>query len=184
MKTTQTLLVIVDVQNDFVTGSLGTPEALAAVPKMVEFAQENFDRGAQIAFTQDTHYEETYMDTQEGKNLPVLHCIKGTEGHDIIDELKPFLTQKKMIVEKETFGSNKLVDLVGDMINNKHIKEVVLMGLCTDICVISNLILLKTQFPEVPISIYEPGCAGVTPEQHDAAIHVMGSSLQANIIKE
>lgn len=171
------LLIVVDMQKDFVSGSLGTVEAQAIVPRIVERVK-NFD--GKIIFTRDTH-KENYLDTQEGVNLPVAHCIKGTEGHEIIEELKSFLKDAYVVFEKETFGSRKMAKFLRALNKKKKIESIELIGLCTDICVISNALLLKAFLPEVPIQVNASCCAGVTPEAHDHALAVM-KSCQIEII--
>lgn len=161
------LLVVVDMQKDFVDGSLGTPEAQAIVDKVVEKVKSYKESGDQVIFTMDTH-EANYLETAEGKNLPVEHCIKETAGWKLIPQLRP-LTADTKIVQKPTFGSTQLSYLVaiGDY------DEIELIGLCTDICVISNALLLKATVPETPISVDSSCCAGVTPESHERALEAM-----------
>lgn len=161
------LLIVVDMQNDFVSGSLGTEEAKKIVSNVVDVIK-NFD--GDIYFTRDTH-EEDYLETQEGKNLPVKHCIKNTEGWEIIDELKGFV--KDNVIDKVTFGSKELVEKLDKINNAEGIKSITLVGLCTDICVISNALMLKGFMPEVPIKVIADACAGVTPESHERALESM-----------
>lgn len=158
-------IVIIDVQNDFVSGALGTKEAEAMLVRLVEKLKNEKD--TQLFFTKDTHKDD-YLETQEGKRLPVKHCIKNTEGWEIHPFLNEFLKDAQ-IIEKKTFGSTRLPSVVSKF------DEVELVGLCTDICVISNALLLKAFFPEKIISIDATCCAGVTPEKHNAAIEVMKS---------
>ncbi len=158
-------LIVVDMQNDFVTGSLGTKEAEAIVPAVEDKIKNRLEEGWDIIFTRDTH-EESYLSTKEGKKLPVRHCIRGTEGFEIIKELKPYA---KQIIDKPTFGSVRLVETVAD----KEYEEVELIGLCTDICVVSNALLLKAHFPELQLEVDPSCCAGVTPKSHEAAIETM-----------
>ena len=161
------ILIIVDMQNDFIDGTLGTKEAVAIVPK-VEDKIRNFD--GEIFFTRDTH-ETWYLETQEGKNLPVPHCIRGTEGWQIRKELDAL--RKTDPIDKETFGST---DLAADLLalhEDEEIGSITLVGLCTDICVISNALLLKATLPEVPIYVDAACCAGVTPESHENALKAM-----------
>ena len=182
------LLIIVDMQNDFVDGVLGTKEAQEVVPKIKKKIEEwNGD----ILFTLDTHYEN-YLETLEGKYLPIKHCIKYTDGWDIVEPLMTAALCKEEKYEekgdfsflfwtlpKETFGSSELIQLLkqkfisGKLIDKYESFE--LVGVCTDICVVSNAILLKSNFPEKEISIDESCCAGTTPENHKAAIQVMKS---------
>ena len=163
----QKVLVVVDMQNDFIDGALGTKEAVAIVPK-VEDKIRNFD--GEVFFTRDTH-ENWYLETQEGKNLPVPHCIRGTEGWQIRKELDAL--RKTEPIDKETFGST---DLAADLLalhEDEEIGSITLVGLCTDICVISNALLLKATLPEVPIYVDAACCAGVTPESHENALKAM-----------
>lgn len=159
------ILIVVDMQNDFVTGSLGTQEAEMIVPAVKERIESCIRDGADIIFTRDTHSLD-YSKTQEGKNLPVPHCIKGTKGWDIIDELKPYAAN---CIDKPTFGSTELVRLIKE---NQY-GEVELIGVCTDICVVSNALLIKAHLPEIRIMADAACCAGVTPETHLAALKTM-----------
>lgn len=165
------ILVVVDMQNDFVDGALGTKEAVAIVPAVVDRIRA-FD--GDIFVTYDTHYEN-YMDTAEGKKLPVPHCIKGTDGWELNGEVKQALAAKKFTpVEKKTFGSVDLPGLIKEAVGDDAF-TVELIGLCTDICVVSNALIIKANFPEAPISVDAACCAGVTPEKHDAALETMRS---------
>ncbi|MGN0335766.1 MAG: cysteine hydrolase family protein [Lachnospiraceae bacterium] len=161
------LLVVVDMQKDFVNGALGTPEARAIVDNVVNKVKQAKEEGCDIIFTLDTH-EENYLQTLEGKNLPVEHCIRGTAGWKLIPELRP-LTVGCRVIEKPTFGSTKLsyLAVIGDY------DEIELIGLCTDICVISNALLLKAAVPEIPVKVDASCCAGVTPESHRNALNAM-----------
>ena len=158
------ILIVVDMQNDFIDGALGTKEAVAIVDNCKEKI-ENFK--GEVIFTRDTHFEN-YMNTQEGNNLPVPHCIKGTYGHEICDALKPFI--KKEPIDKITFGSKELPKVIESF---KDVSSITLIGLCTDICVISNAMILKAHFPEIKISVDSKCCAGVTPESHQNALNAM-----------
>ena len=161
------VLVVVDMQNDFVSGALGTPEAAAIVPHVVDRVAAAVDAGEEIIFTHDTHRED-YMTTQEGKNLPVPHCVKGNEGWQIIPQLQEYAAGRPC-VEKPTFGSLALAHLV----NSVGYEEIEIVGLCIDICVISNALLLKAALPETPISVNAACCAGVTPASHANALEAM-----------
>lgn len=161
------LLIVVDMQTDFVTGALGTKEAQAIVPMVAEKIKKAKEDGTDVIFTLDTH-EENYLDTQEGKQLPVPHCIKNTEGWMLVPQLRP-LSGGCMSVEKPTFGSTRLAHIVG----KAGYDEIELIGLCTDICVISNAMILKASVPETPISVDASCCAGVTPESHANALAAM-----------
>jgi len=170
-------LIVVDMQKDFVDGALGTNEAVAIVPNVVEKVK-NFD--GKVLFTRDTHHEN-YMKTQEGKNLPVPHCIKGTEGFEIIPELKAFC--KSEPIDKPVFGSAYLGQYLQEENEKEEIESIMLIGLCTDICVISNAFIIKAFLPEVPIIVDASCCAGVTPESHLRALESM-KTCQIQIINE
>ena len=162
------ILVVVDMQNDFIDGALGTPEAVEIVPRVIQKIRE-FD-GLVIA-TRDTH-EEDYLDTQEGKKLPVRHCIRGIDGWEIHPEIQMLLTEEP--IDKPTFGSAEL----GQMLKARQdtgetIEDITLIGLCTDICVISNALLLKAYLPETQVSVDASCCAGVTRESHEQALNAM-----------
>lgn len=170
------ILVVVDMQNDFIDGALGTPEAVAIVPKVM-VKMMNFD--GLVMATRDTHGED-YLETQEGKNLPVKHCIKGTHGWEIKEEIQQLLISQP--IDKLTFGSETLGKVLKDLNNDvEPIDSITLVGLCTDICVISNAILLKAFLPEVPIRVDASCCAGVTPESHERALEAM-KACQIEII--
>ena len=164
----QNILIVVDMQNDFIDGALGTPEAVAILPN-VKSKIEGFH--GKIIFTRDTHTED-YMNTSEGKNLPVPHCIKDTNGWQIADSLLPY-TKDAFIIDKPTFGSLALAEYLKQEDQKDPIEEVTLIGLCTDICVISNAMLTKAALPEIVVSIDASCCAGVTPESHDRALEAM-----------
>lgn len=162
----QDILIVVDMQNDFISGALGSADAQAIVPNVVEKVKGFNGR---VIFTRDTH-PENYMDTQEGHNLPVPHCIKGTEGWEICPELAPLC---KEVIDKPTFGSAKLGEVLVAADKEEAISSVTLVGLCTDICVISNAMLVKAFLPEVPIAVDAACCAGVTPDSHKTALSAM-----------
>ena len=162
------ILVVVDMQNDFIDGSLGTKEAQAIVDNVVaEIA--NYDP-ADIFVTRDTH-PENYLDTQEGKNLPVVHCVKNTKGWEINEKIAKALKNVE-IIDKPTFGSKILAEKIAAIAEKEDI-EVTLIGLCTDICVVSNALLIKAYVPEIPMRVIASCCAGVTPESHEAALKTM-----------
>ena len=162
-------LVVVDMQKDFVDGSLGSKEAVAIVPNVVKKINE-FD--GEIFVTYDTHFEN-YMDTNEGKNLPVEHCIKGTEGWKLNSEVAEALEGREYTeVEKVTFGSVKLPELIKEAAGDEKF-TIELVGLCTDICVVSNALMLKANFPEMDMFVDASCCAGVTVESHEAALTTM-----------
>lgn len=170
------ILVVVDMQNDFIDGALGTPEAVAIVPKVM-VKMMNFD-GLVLA-TRDTHGED-YLETQEGKHLPVKHCIKGTHGWEIKEEIAQLLASQP--IDKPTFGSEALGNVLKELNSDMEpIESITLVGLCTDICVISNAMLLKAFLPEVPIQVDASCCAGVTPESHERALEAM-KACQIEII--
>ncbi|WMC93407.1 cysteine hydrolase family protein [Kineothrix sp. MB12-C1] len=160
-------LIVVDMQNDFVDGALGTKEAISIVPKVVEKIK-NFS--GKILYTKDTH-EENYMETQEGRNLPVPHCIKDTKGWMLCPEVEALCTEEP--ITKPTFGSVTLGQVLQEMNEKEPIDSITLIGLCTDICIISNAFLIKAVLPEVPIVVDASCCAGVTPESHKRALESM-----------
>ena len=164
------LLLVIDMQNDFIDGSLGTQEAQNIVEKVKEKIRLYSPRN--IVATMDTHSED-YLETQEGRNLPVEHCIKGTKGWEIRADIMELLTDAKFY-EKPTFGSIQLAEDLKALSEVEEI-EIELVGLCTDICVISNALLLKAMMPEVKISVDAGCCAGVTPKSHTAALTAMRS---------
>lgn len=165
-------LIVIDMQNDFVTGALGTKEAEAAAKNIIQKVKQFQGK---ILFTQDTH-EENYLDTQEGKMLPVKHCIRGTAGWKLISELEVFQKQENYLVfEKNTFGSVELAQFLLEKYREKSIESVELAGLCTDICVVSNALLIKAYMPELPVIVDTACCAGVSPDKHYAALRTMES---------
>ncbi len=173
------ILILIDIQKDFVDGALGTKEALAMIPAAVEKIR-SFDGDIFVTF--DTHYDD-YMQTSEGKKLPVPHCIKGTPGHALNADISAALNGKSYTaVEKNTFGSVELPDLIQKAANGEAF-SIEIIGLCTDICVISNVLILKAHFPEAPIAVDAACCAGVTPELHKAALAAM-KSCQIDIVNE
>ena len=161
----KSLLIVIDCQNDFIDGSLGSPEAEAIVPNVQRIIQMFKDNGDDIIFTRDTHYKN-YMNTSEGKNLPVSHCVKNTYGWQISDQLD---TEGCRIIDKNTFGVRDWAYY------GLQYKEIVLVGLCTDICVVSNALILKADYPEIPIVVDANCCAGTTPANHAAALQTMKS---------
>lgn len=163
------ILIVVDMQKDFVDGALGTAEAVAIVENVA--AKIKAHEGP-VVVTYDTHMDN-YMDTAEGKKLPVPHCIKGTDGWQLNDHVAEALSGKEYTpIEKPTFGSVALPGLVQKLAGGEDF-SLELIGLCTDICVVSNALLLKANFPEIPISVDAACCAGVTPESHAAALTTM-----------
>lgn len=160
------VIVVIDMQNDFIDGALGTKEAQAMLPHLV--AKLEREKDALLIFTQDTH-SKNYMETQEGRNLPVPHCIKPEKGWEIAPSLQPFVKKAAAVIEKPAFGSLELPKAVAKL----QPDEVELVGLCTDICVISNAMILKAAFPELPVAVDASCCAGVTPASHDNALQAM-----------
>ena len=154
-------LIVVDMQNDFIDGSLGTKEAQAIVENVKKKIAEYRERGDEVIFTRDTHGED-YLDTPEGKKLPVVHCVRGTKGWEISGELD---TSGCCLIDKPTFGWTRW--------SERSFSEIELIGLCTDICVVSNALILKAMFPDVEITVDAACCAGVTPGTHQAALETM-----------
>lgn len=165
-------------QNDFLTGVLGNEQTAAVVPKVREKVRNCLEQGSTpLIYTMDTH-SENYLSTQEGRNLPVVHCIKGTHGWQLDDSLKALVEgepEKTVRVEKVTFGAESLPDCIKDISQTvgEDITEIELFGVCTDICVISNAMLLKAFFPEAVITVDSQCCAGVTPQSHQNALEAM-----------
>ena len=183
------ILIIVDMQKDFIDGALGTKEAVAILPNVIKRVQES--DGEMILFTKDTHGED-YLSTPEGKKLPVKHCIKGTDGWEINEGILEAMNNNKNTVlvadalgnvfEKDSFGSTALVDFLKNLHGEgAAIEEIDLVGICTDICVVANAILLKTYLPSVEISVIKDCCAGTSPLAHIEAINTM-KNCQINII--
>lgn len=169
------VLVVVDMQNDFISGSLGTPEAAAIVPGVVEKIR-SWD--GLVCVTQDTHFPD-YLETQEGRLLPVPHCIRNTEGWQIEASVRAALAgsaagdESVLYITKAAFGSRELAELLARRHRETPIEEIMLIGLCTDICVISNALVLKSFLPEVPLAVDAACCAGVSPESHGNALAAM-----------
>ena len=194
------VVIVVDMQKDFIDGALGTPEAQKIVPLVAETIHQLADPNTAIIFTKDTH-TDNYMNTLEGKNLPVPHCIEGTAGYGIVDEVfeawlchaqgenrymsgydaYPVYDENPIRVKKPTFGSVELQNILYDMNDRFEIEEITLMGVCTGICVLSNAILCKATLPEVPVNVVADCCACVTPESHKTALEAM-KMCQINII--
>ena len=173
------LLIVVDMQNDFITGTLGSEEAQKIVPNIVNKIKDEYSE-EMVIFTKDTHNSD-YLETQEGKFLPVKHCIAGTNGYMLNDEIvsafdsceKMLMPEKPSIVFKNSFGSLGLADVVSDY--EPVLESIELCGLCSDICVVSNALILKAAIPEVPIIVDASCCAGTTPENHLHAIAILKS---------
>lgn len=170
------ILLVIDMQNDFIDGSLGTNEAVKIVNNVInkikKYPSEN------VFATKDTH-EENYLATREGMHLPVEHCIRGTDGWDINSEIKKLITASN-IFEKGTFGSVKLVEKIREIAATEDI-SIEMAGLCTDICVVSNALLIKAYLPEIDITVDSSCCAGVTPTKHEASLETM-RSCQINVL--
>ena len=164
-------LIVVDMQNDFIDMALGTKEAVAIVPKVKEKIAAYVKNGDEIIYTRDTH-GENYLDTPEGKKLPVPHCIKGTPGWQIADGL---YVEGSKIIDKPNFGWPNWKE--------ESLEEVELIGLCTDICVVSNALIIKAVFPDAVVKVDKTCCAGVTPASHEAALTTMGM-CQIDVIGE
>ena len=164
------ILVVIDMQNDFIDGSLGTDEAQTIVDNVVNKIKEYDTKD--IFATRDTHGED-YLETQEGKNLPVVHCVKGTHGWEIRKEVAEALGDAE-VIDKPCFGSVELAEKIRKIAENEEV-EIELVGLCTDICVVSNGILLKSNIPESKVSVDSSCCAGVTPDLHNMALETMKS---------
>ena len=160
------ILAVIDMQNDFIDGPLGTPEAVAVVGREREKIARCREEGDRIVFTRDTH-GEGYLDTQEGRKLPVVHCLAHSRGWEIAEGL---YQDGDKIIDKPSFGSLALADYIGQI---KQLESVELVGLCTDICVISNAIILKAKLPEIRVAVDGSCCAGVTPQSHENALEAM-----------
>jgi len=163
----QDILIVVDMQNDFIDGALGTKEAVAIVPNVLKKIENHKGK---IIFTRDTH-QTNYMDTQEGAKLPVPHCIEGSFGWQIREGLCGH--GEIAVLDKPSFGSTELAELLVKLNAEEEISSVCLIGLCTDICVISNALLIKAFLPEIPITVDAGCCAGVTPQSHLNALEAM-----------
>ncbi len=164
------LLIVVDYQNDFVTGPLGSREAAEIKDRLLEKVR-NFD--GTVVYTKDTHNAD-YLETQEGKNLPVPHCVKDEEGWMLVPELEVLVQENAGIIyEKNTFGCIRLAEDIRELYEKETLESVELIGVCTDICVIANALLIKTFVPEVPVLVDAACCAGVTPESHRRALDAM-----------
>lgn len=163
----QKVLLVIDMQHDFVSGSLGTAEAQAILPAVAAKIAQYRAEGQPVLFTRDTHTPE-YLSTQEGKRLPVEHCIAGTAGHALVPQIQ---VENSLVLDKPSFGSLELADYLASTYPNAA--EFELCGLCTDICVVSNALILKAKFPETTVSVDAACCAGVTPASHEAALITM-----------
>ena len=168
-----TLLVVIDMQKDFINGSLGSLQAQQVVSAVVEKVTKH---SGPVAYTLDTHHDD-YLMTNEGKKLPIQHCIKGQKGHQVIEELKDLL-KNAICFEKPTFGSVELATFIAA---DPTIATVELIGVCTDICVVSNALLIKAMAPQLSILVDAKCCAGTTQERHKAALETM-RSCQIDVI--
>ncbi|WP_410497111.1 isochorismatase family cysteine hydrolase [Cellulosilyticum sp. ST5] len=175
------VLIVVDMQNDFITGSLGTKEAEVIVPRVVKKIEDYKARGEMVFFTRDTHFED-YLTTQEGNKLPVEHCIKSTWGWELAEPIEKLVEAHTPVIDKLTFGSIALGEQI-KVLNDKEAVEIELVGLCTDICVVSNAIVLKAYCPEIPLTVDASCCAGVTSETHTSALTTL-KMCQVNVINE
>lgn len=163
-------LIVVDMQNDFIDGALGTAEAQAILPAVAEKVRD-FD--GKVVFTRDTHHEN-YLETQEGRNLPVIHCVEGSKGWELAPELEALRLEYGLeVFNKPTFGSTALAGMLMNEYQKGNVDSVELCGVCTDICVISNALLIKASMPELPVYLHTSLCAGTTPENHCSAITAM-----------
>lgn len=170
------VLAVIDMQNDFIDGALGTKEAEAIVEKV---AAQIRDFEGEVVYTRDTHFED-YLRTQEGVKLPVEHCIKETEGWELREEVRQAGAGETKIFDKPTFGSVELAEYLKNMAD---LESITLIGLCTDICVISNALVIKAFLPEVTVRVNAECCAGVTPESHRNALEAM-KMCQVEIVGE
>jgi len=162
--------IFIDVQKDFIDKALKNEQAIAVMPKLVEFAKARKDAGDKLYATRDTHTEK-YLDTLEGTKLPVAHCIEGTDGWMLDDRLMEVLDGSCTFVNKPTFGSFDLAEILAE--DGGKFDEITICGFCTDICVISNALILRAKFPNTKITVMKDLCAGVTPETHEAALKTM-----------
>jgi len=178
------ILVLVDMQVDFISGALGSKMAMEILPSVAKKIEYYNNASSLIIATLDTH-DKNYLNTLEGKYLPIEHCIKGTEGHKIEGSLVNKLNEKTIYVEKKSFGSFDLIDVIKEYLKANNIKEdevmFELVGLCTDICVVSNAILLRAAFPNIKIAVDSACCAGTTKEKHIATLEVL-KSCQIDVI--
>ncbi len=178
----KTILLVVDVQEDFVRGSLPGENALERVPNMLERLKLAEEKGDYLIFTQDSHDKDTYLSTQEGQKLPIYHCVRGTKGHEIYEELQSFIKKSTPVIEKETFASFELAEKVGEKLEEGY-EAIEIFGICTDICVINTAVVLKNMYPEVPIYVNASCSAGVSESLHEEALNVM-ESFHINIIRD
>lgn len=174
------ILVVIDMQNDFIRGSLSHKDSEKIVPYVVNRIRKAQVEKETVYFTRDTHTKE-YLSSREGQALPIEHCIWQTWGWNLIDEISPF-ADNVHVVDKVTFGSKELGKILLHEEEKEHITEITLLGVCTDICVISNALLLRAYLPEAEIFVEEAGCAGVTEESHETALRAL-RSCQIKVIR-
>lgn len=172
------IMIVVDMQNDFVIGVLGSQAAVDTIPHIIERLNEYDSKNDYIYFTRDSHFRY-YMETLEGKKLPIPHCIIGTDGWKICPELNDYATKVRTI-NKFTFGADWGYELTD--FDDGDFDSIELCGVCTDICVVSNALILRAMFPNTPIKVYANACAGTSPEAHEAALKVM-ESCQIDVIR-
>lgn len=174
-------LIVIDMQNDFIDGVLGTPEAQAILPEICATIKDHLDAGEPVILTKDTHFDD-YLETLEGQKLNIPHCIKGTDGHCLAPSIEIVLsdyTKDKhyAIIEKNTFGAHDLADTLDDLLwemeLDDELESITFVGVCTGICVISNVAIIKANYPGVPIYVRADACACVTPETHRQALEAM-----------
>lgn len=181
------VLVVIDMQEDFINGALGTKEARAIVPNVAARIQKARDDGEKVIFTRDTHYADLYAGSVEGQHLPVPHCIDGTKGWEICPTIQELIEFGDMVIDKEGFGAYDLPEFITDLDEGDPITQITLVGLCTDICVIANAIVLKSFFvaPTLPVEINVDAscCAGVTPQSHTRALEAM-EVLHINVLNK
>ena len=179
------ILIVIDMQNDFIDGVLGNSETrsknlLVNITNKIN-TYKNTGNAKSILFTRDTH-DENYMKSHEGKCLPVKHCIKGTNGWEIIPELKKYIDDDTCVIDKKSFGYDNWKNILESKFDMKNVESIELIGVCTDICVVSNALLLRALYPEMKINVDLTCCAGVTPERHIAAGEVM-KSCHINVLE-
>lgn len=182
------VLIVIDMQNDFITGSLGSKDTQKIVPKVVEKIKEYHEAGKDVYYTRDTHFGD-YLDTLEGQKLPVKHCFKNTDGWKICDEIRNIIAKnmkmQSRVIDKYTFGYMDWDNRIGYIDRNLNLccdyDSIEIVGLCTDICVVSNALILRALFPNTKIVVDAQCCAGTTPEKHKAALDVM-ESCQIDVI--
>ena len=174
------VLIVVDLQNDFIDGSLGTDEAKAIIPNVKSKVDWYIKNGYDVIFTRDTHSDELYLLSAEGRKLPIKHCIKGTHGWQIGLETIPGAYE---VIDKSTFGYFQWQHILDKYVYDDDVKDIELCGLDTDICVITNALIIKTLYPDIEVTVDARCCAGSNTEKHAAALEVM-KSCQIDVIGE